>query len=589
MRRKIANSSPFLGTLRSAYRVMTAPLRRYMWWTLVLMLVNLGLEFLRIGSVIPFIAHATGQPMEFPVPVIQQWIVAIGADTLLGASILFSLTVIVLAAMRMVLTWHTSLFGAKFGHDLASSIYRSKMHQSYSEHVNQHSSEIYSGIGKVGALVYGVAQPAMQGVVGAVHTVGLIAAVAWLTSPLAVLAGTAVLVGAYAVVMLSTRRTLTLFSRLTARLMRLLPRAIQDGVTGYREVVMSQSQALYERQFRSVDWRYRYTGVISGMISSSPRMIIEPISVLVIVLATVAWSRQAGGLTEVLPILTALVLCLQRLLPNLQQTWTGISSVMLNADQVEDVCELITHTEAPAEVQLPPAWRFSDRLGLDRVEFRYPGEGFALAPLSLTIHRGERIGICGPTGGGKSTLLDLIIGLLEPSRGELRVDGQPMIAETRAAWQAGVAIVPQSIFLTDSSIAENIAFSTASTRPDIVRAQQAAAQACLGDFLETLPHGIHTRVGEFGSRLSGGQRQRIGIARALYRNPSVLILDEATSALDPETEERLLGGLLRAYPDLTMIIVSHRPSTLSVCDRVLRIAAGRLVSDEPANVADSAA
>jgi ATP-binding cassette subfamily B protein len=220
------------------------------------------------------------------------------------------------------------------------------------------------------------------------------------------------------------------------------------------------------------------------------------------------------------------------------------------------------------------------------VRFRYAPElPEVLQGLDLEIRHGERIGLIGSTGSGKSTLVDLVMGLLPPSGGRLLVDGQnlhdPAHAERLAGWRAAVAHVPQSIYLADSSIAENIAFGVPRHAIDLARVKQAAEQAQIAGFIESSPEGYASFVGERGIRLSGGQRQRIGIARALYKKARVIVLDEATSALDTTTEDAVMEAVEELSRDLTMVMIAHRLSTVQRCDRVVRLDHGVVVASGP--------
>jgi ATP-binding cassette subfamily B protein len=225
-------------------------------------------------------------------------------------------------------------------------------------------------------------------------------------------------------------------------------------------------------------------------------------------------------------------------------------------------------------------------LRLQSVRFRYAPElPEVLQGLDLEIRRGERIGLIGSTGSGKSTLVDLLMGLLVPSSGRLLVDGQdmndPAHADRLAGWRAAVAHVPQSIYLADSSIAENIAFGVPRHEIDLARVKQSAEQAQIAGFIESSLEGYASCVGERGIRLSGGQRQRIGIARALYKQASIIFFDEATSALDISTEEAVMEAVEGLSRDLTMVMIAHRLSTVQRCDRVVRLGHGAVVASGP--------
>jgi ABC-type multidrug transport system fused ATPase/permease subunit len=225
--------------------------------------------------------------------------------------------------------------------------------------------------------------------------------------------------------------------------------------------------------------------------------------------------------------------------------------------------------------------RISRELELDDVTLTYPDqEEPALAGLSTRIARGEWVGVVGPTGAGKTTLVDILLGLLIPDQGIIRVDGRPLdMREEARSWRAGVGYVPQSIFLSDDSIALNIAFGVAQEEVDRERVHEVAALAQLDEFIRRLPDGYDTLVGERGVRISGGQRQRIGVARALYRDPSLLLFDEATSALDGPTERGLMQAVYGLGEERTLVIVAHRLQTVKRCDRILLLQDGRLADE----------
>jgi ATP-binding cassette subfamily B protein len=219
--------------------------------------------------------------------------------------------------------------------------------------------------------------------------------------------------------------------------------------------------------------------------------------------------------------------------------------------------------------------RFDTGIAFQGVSFRYWPDGpDVLNDVQITIERGARVGIVGASGSGKSTLLDLIMGLLEPTRGKIVVDGEPLEGARRRAWQLALAHVPQDIFLADTSLAANIAFGVRPELLDMKKVEDAARRANLAEYIASCPQGYDTRVGERGVRLSGGQRQRVGIARAFYKGAQVLILDEATNALDDVTEQGILETLAAIDRDITILVVAHRASTLRYCDYVIEVCDG---------------
>ncbi len=311
----------------------------------------------------------------------------------------------------------------------------------------------------------------------------------------------------------------------------------------------------------------------------------EALGMVLIAALAYTLSRQVGGITTALPVLGTLALGAQRLLPALQQIYGAWASIAGSHASLADTIELLDQPltaellqPAPASLPFHDVIRFNT-IRFNAVRFRYTGCGpWVLDGLNLTIPRGARVGFVGSTGSGKSTTLDLLMGLLTPTEGELLVDGQPISGNRLRAWQRSIAHVPQSIYLADTTLAENIAFGVPPDTIDLDRVQQAARQAQIADFIESSPEGYQSYVGEHGIRLSGGQRQRIGIARALYKQASVLVFDEATSALDNATEQSVMDAIKGLSSDLTILLIAHRLTTVRRCDTIVELEHGQVVA-----------
>ncbi|MCG3770859.1 MAG: Lipid A export ATP-binding/permease protein MsbA [Nitrosomonadaceae bacterium] len=289
-------------------------------------------------------------------------------------------------------------------------------------------------------------------------------------------------------------------------------------------------------------------------------------------------SRREGGMAMAVPVLGALALGAQRLLPVLQQAYSALAIIRGAEASLRDTVLLLEQPlPVEADSAVPEPLPFAHGILLEDMSFSYTtGTVPVLSNIDLFLPRGKRIGFLGATGSGKSTLLDVIMGLLQPSEGNLRVDGQIIGGKNYRNWQLHVAHVPQSIYLSDSSIEENIAFGLPKNKIDSPRVRQVAKQAQIDEVIEGWPDKYQTRVGERGVRLSGGQRQRIGIARALYKRADVIIFDEATSALDNETERAVMQAIDSLSPDLTILIVAHRLTTLQKCDFIVELNNGRV-------------
>lgn len=364
-------------------------------------------------------------------------------------------------------------------------------------------------------------------------------------------------------------------------------RAVQESLSGLRDIKLLGQ----EEEFRNKHRRYRERGAralyLMRAVEASPRALLELATVATLVMLTLVTIAAGSSLEETLASVGVLAYAGARLQPILQRALTSLNQIRGSSALVDDLLN---------DLQQVPAFRVDDGFGstarldeflrehieLSGVTFKYApedmGSSAALRGVDLRIERGEFVGVCGPTGGGKSTLLDVLVGLLVPTTGSVLIDGRPLGPEP-GWWWAQLGVVSQEIFLTDDTLQRNIAFGVPLASIDSARLARCVERAQLDELVAGLPKGLDTFVGERGVRLSGGQRQRIAVARALYREPPVVVLDEGTSALDGATESRLIEALRTIGPDLTLVAVSHRLSTLRDADRILIVAEGRIVDE----------
>jgi ABC-type multidrug transport system fused ATPase/permease subunit len=368
--------------------------------------------------------------------------------------------------------------------------------------------------------------------------------------------------------------------------------AIQQAIGGIRDIKVLQREhvflAEHSRQ-RRIQARTQY---LSQAANALPRALIEFAIIATVVTLAVTALLRGGAVEDSLATLGLFAYAGIRLQPPLQTLVASVNAVRYNAAVVEDITRdfaeiaawqerLGAQAQASGDAADEAPAAFGGSLEVRDVRLSYSPDTAvrpALDGVSLTVARGEFVGICGPTGGGKSTLLDVIIGLLTPDSGSVRVDGRP-VDLAPAWWWAQLGVVSQNIYLTDDTLRRNIAFGTDTPEIDEDRLARAVERAQLAEFVATLPDGLDTLVGERGVRLSGGQRQRVAVARALYREPPVIILDEGTSALDSATETALIRALDTIAPDRTLIAVAHRISTLRGADRIVVLEEGRITAE----------
>ncbi len=543
-------------------------------------LVGAAAELVGIGAVLPFLQLVAAPASLAGSPAVARALSFIGGqsvlDLIVPAGVLLVATAALSSGARIVLTWITSRFTAGLTHDLSMMVFSRMIRQPYGTFIRRNSAEVLAGLDKVTYIGGYVLNPMLQALSSAVIGAGIIVLLL-VVDPVAATIAAVTMGVSYAIIAAFSRPTLVRMGGRLARLSTAHFQVAQESLGGVRDIILDRSHAAFEKQFRDVDAEARGLAARITFISASPRYLIEGLAIVLIAMLAVYYTYRPGGVIGAIPILGALVLGAQRLLPLLQAINVAWVQYASTSGLLTDIIALL---DAPALAALPrPADEkvspFQNEIELRGVGFDYNSEVRALIDVDLVIPKGARVGFIGKTGSGKSTLLDLIMGLLEPTAGALLVDGVRLDDVAMQNWQAQIAHVPQAIFLADASIAANIAFGAADI--DIERVRDAARRANIDTFIDTLADGYQTKVGERGVRLSGGQRQRIGIARALYKRATVLVLDEATSALDDETETAVMDGIERLDRTLTVLLIAHRLTTVRMCDNVVRLNEGRIV------------
>lgn len=549
---------------------------------LVLTVVAAFAEVLSIGAVLPFLGVLTAPEVVFSHPLAQPLVRALGlrepGQLLLPLTVIFSGAALLSGGMRLLLLWAQTRLGHAVGTEFSVEIYRRTLYQPYPVHLARNSSEVISGMTvKTSVLVNNTILPLLTITSAVVMLHAILVALVMIDPAVAIgaFAGFGVI---YLLVIGLTKRSLARDSKSISRESTRVIKALQEGLGGIRDVLLDGTQAAYCKIYRDADVPLRRAQANVQIVSGSPRFGIEALAMVLIAWLAYMLAGKPEGVVKALPVLGALALGAQRLLPVLQQIYLSIAAMRGGQASLSDALDLLDQP-MPAEAgePLPLPLAFSDRLTLEGVGFSYAnGARPVLKQVELVIPKGGRIGFIGTTGSGKSTLLDLVMGLLEPSEGRLLVDGVELTMMNRRAWQTHIAHVPQTIFLADITIAENIAFGVPPDMIDHERVRRAAALAHIAETIEALPEGYRTVTGEGGTRLSGGQRQRIGIARALYKRADVIILDEATSALDNETERSVIKAISDLGKEYTVLMVAHRLSTLACCDQVVELESGRI-------------
>lgn len=564
------------------WRALSERRRKQMYWLFLLMLVSALAELISLAAVLPFLALMADPSKAQKYEILQRTFTNLGwgapEDLRLIFAILFSIAALTAALVRLGLTWSTARLTFGIGHDLGCKLYERTLYRPYSYHVSHNTSQVLGGLAKVDMIVVQALMPVLQVFSASIISVFIVTALLMIDTAVALVA----ILGfgaIYMVISVTLRRRLKEGGRRNSVAQNERLRSMQEGLGGIRDVLIDAAQPVYVEKFSRIDQCMRKEQASANFLGQAPRYLIESVGMVLIAALAYLLSLQSDGLTAALPTLGALALGAQKLMPLLQMIYLGWTRVQNSRVAMKDVLDLVEAREGDVRNDCEGSpLEFRKDIVLSNVCFRYHAEGpDVLHDLNLTIPKGARIGFIGTTGSGKSTAMDLIMGLLAPSSGSIEVDGVSITSLTRRAWQSRIAHVPQSIYLSDASVAENIAFGVPRDQIDMGRVRDAAQQAQIAQFIECMPDGYNSVVGERGTRLSGGQRQRIGIARALYKRAGVLVFDEATSALDTETEASVMSAVEAQSGRMTVLMIAHRLGTVRNCDFIVQLENGRVV------------
>lgn len=549
------------------------------------MILSAFAELFSVGMVIPFLGMLSSPQLMHEHHFLKSLSSLFGfqdpQELFFFITLVFLVAVVFSAAIRFLTVWLQAKISLGIVSEVAVDVYSRTLHQPYAVHISRNSSEIISGVlSKVGSGVGGAIGPLLSAL-----SSGLIATtiLAGLVSFEPVIALTSFLgFGiAYTVIALATKRQLEKDSSRISQASNEVIKVLQEGLGGVRDILLDGTQPTYVSAYKRADLRLRNAQASIQIISTAPRYVIESLGIVVIAMIAYSLSSSPESFVAAIPLLGALAIGAQKLLPVLQQVFSSWALLRGAQAPLRDVLDLLDQPmpefERCTRMTASSKGINGREICLEHVWFRYSSESpYVLRDICLSLPRGEMIGLIGTTGSGKSTLLDVLMGLLIPNKGNLMDDNRPITSLNMRSWQAKIAHVPQSIFLSDATIAENIAFGLPFDEVDFERVKYAAHKAQISEVIESWEKRYETRVGERGVKLSGGQRQRIGIARALYKQADIIIFDEATSALDNETERAVMKAIDGLGDNLTILIVAHRLTTLRNCSQIVELANGEL-------------
>ena len=558
--------------------------RKFQLFYLLCLLIFSGFaEILSLAATIPFLKVLTDPTPLFKLSLIKKFIeINPNTSLVLPITIIFVFSIMFSAFIRIYCLHASTKLAAIIGSDLSSIIYRKTFYQTYNSFLDKNTSEVIS---LATTQIDHTAQALnmfMQLLTGLVISTFIVITICSINFRLAIN-----LIVIFAIVYIGisffVKKRLLKNSSIVVENNKKQIKFIQEGLSSIREIILGGYQNYYLNALNLSDRKLRIMRSESIFLSYAPRFFIEAIGFSLIALIAFFVSNFGSSDLGLIPLLGTLALGAQKLLPALQQiysNWAGIRSLYSSIDNV--ILVLDENIEYSSNQIRDFSYRgLKNEIVLRNIYFKYNGAvSNTLKDINLHIKKGESIGIIGTTGDGKSTLLDIIMGLSKPSRGQLIIDGINIHSKRESGdltlWRKSIGHVPQNINLLDLSIAENIAFGENKSYIDMNRVKEAANLAKIDSFIESLPNKYNEHIGELGKRISGGQRQRIGIARALYNQKEILILDEATSALDKVTEKKVIDSITKTFSSITIIMVAHKLSTLINVDKIIEIEKGRI-------------
>lgn len=562
--------------------LLTSRQRRVAVMLLGMMLIGMVMEMLGIGLIIPALSLMMQSSSVTRYPILTPWLESLGTmsqEKLIVAGIVTLVGVNAVKALFLgFLAWRQARFVYGLQADLSQRLFDGYLREPYTFHLQHNSAQlIHNAVGQVNDVI-GVFKHGLALIAELLVMVG-VSVVLLLVEPL----------GAIMVLV-----TFSLagwgFNRLTRKhILRwgqerqhhegLRIQHLQQGLGGAKEVKLLGREGDFSSQYRQHNARSARLAERQGTLQALPRLWLELLAVMGLAALVLVMLGRGKGIDGVLPTLGLFAVAAFRVMPSTNRVLSGIQSVLFSLPAIEAIHNQLNLLRAAPAVRQCVPMSFGHTLEIDHVSFRYPSvEVQALCDVSLIIPRGASVGFIGGSGAGKSTLVDILLGLLTPISGAVKVDGCDIQTNLRD-WQDQIGYVPQSIYLTDDTLRRNIAFGLSPDKIDESAVLRAVRSAQLEQFVNDLPGGLDTMVGERGVCLSGGERQRIGIARALYHSPSVLVLDEATSSLDTATETAVMRAVSALKGGKTIIIVAHRLSTVEQCDRLYEFEMGRVVKE----------
>ncbi len=561
------------------FKLLKKSRKRQFYLLIFLLIINGFLESFSIATIIPFITLISSPNKIENNPFFSGFFNFLGiydtSHVFLLITILFFSFIIMSTSLRIFNMRYIYRFSAKLEHDLSYIIFLNNIYQNYTKYTKRNSADIINvTVDKVSSTASAIVAllTVFAGVILGIFMIISLLLIDWRF----VVVGMIFLLVSYYVIFKKVKANLNANGLILARQVPFRVKILQEVFFGFRDVIINQNEEIYIKLFSKYNSSINDSRANSLFLQIFPRYLIEGSILIILISLGYVLAVMNTDLINLIPFIGVYVYVFQKLIPLVQQVYAAISTYVIRSESIKDVIEEIENNVNQKIEHSKSKLDFNKEIVLEDVFFSYDNN-LILKNINLHIYKGEHIGIYGETGGGKSTLLDIIMGLIPPTKGKILVDNVDIYKKIkRHNWVSNISHVSQNIFLKEGSIAENIVFGDKFEKINYDLLHNVSKIACIYDFIENTKDGFETQVGERGIRLSGGQRQRIAIARALYKSKEILVLDEATSALDTKTEDLIIESI-KKLKKITIIMVSHRLKSLKICDRLFTIKEKKLI------------
>jgi ATP-binding cassette, subfamily B, bacterial PglK len=575
-----------LNVIKTILKILNSKQQISLCFLSLFLIVSAFVQIVGVASVAPFISLLSSPDSVFSNPVyanIYQTVGARSANQFIIWFAIASLCLILISNLMSALTlWLLFNFSVHIGAQIQSNLFKNYLYREYLYHKSENYNGIISVISQeTPRFVYMVLQPFLllisQILVAIVIIMGLV-----FLDPTIAISSAALIGGAYFFTYLIVKRSLLNNGKIMSERNRKMQAILSESFIGIKEIKLNHSEHIYTSRLNSINYKGLRASTVVTLLGDAPKYVIETISFGAILgLAILALTKGEAG-QGLVSILSIYAIAGYKLLPTMQQVYKSISSISANGSVAYTLYEALTFKTENISRNKIASSNSIETVSLSKVFYQYPEKdgkpGAKIGEITLDFSRGKLYTLAGPSGSGKSTLMDIVLGLIKPSSGTIEFDNQNLNDSNLQIYQTNIGYVAQHVFILDDSVIANVAFGVDSDTIDLNRVKDALTKACALEFVEQLPQGLYTQLGQDGKRLSGGQRQRIAIARALYEKRSILILDEPTSALDIESEHEIMNLLQMLKHQMLIIVVSHRPSAIKLSDQIILLENGEITT-----------